>query len=301
MGTLGQIVESVRHSLSGFDANKESVLELTSSVSASAKELPIDDGSAMGGASRGVAEVNMELVRVKSLDATTPALVLYSFGRGYRGTPAVAHPAGSEVRVNPAWPASSVAAEVNGVLNEVYPRVYGVRYHETAFPARGGAIDLPADATGVVAVYVNDPRRDDEWVREDRWSFQPDSSDVGRALRVGGRYNASDRLRIVYSVRPGLFDLSGSLSQDFETVTGLDSRVQDLVRLGVAARMAPFVDVAKLPFLGAAARGDGELRGPTTGSTVARLLYSMFQARVDQEAAVLNKEHPIRLHFTGRL
>ena len=161
MATLGQIVESVRHSLSGFDASKESVLELTAPVSASVKTLPIDDGTAQSGAARGIAEVDLELVRVKALDPQAPALTLYTFGRGYRGTKAVAHSAGTEVRVNPSWPASTVAREVNGVLQEVYPRVYGVRYHETTFPTTRGAIDLPADATGVIAVYVEDLRNPD--------------------------------------------------------------------------------------------------------------------------------------------
>lgn len=301
MTTLGQMVESIRHSLSGFDVSKEAVLELASAVSATDKALPFDGEGPRGAASAGVAEVGMELVRVKEVDSASGSLILYGFGRGYRGTKATPHPAGSEVRVNPAWPASTVAREVNGVLAEVYPRVYGVRHHETTFPSGGGAIDLPSDAVGVIAVYVGDTHRDGEWVREDRWSLQPDSSDQGKALRIGGRYHSSDRIRVAYAVRPELFDLEGSLSQGFEAVTGLDSRVADLVRVGVAARMAPFVDVAKLPFLSSAARNEGEMRGPTTGAQAARLLYSMYQARIDQESQVLAKEHSIRLHFTGRL
>lgn len=299
MSTLGQIVEFVRHSLSGFDANKDAVVALSASVSASDLSLPIDDTAAASGVGRGIVEIDMEKIRVARVDTEQGALVVTPTGRGYRGTVAASHAAGAEVRINPAWAASTVAQEVNGVLREIYPRLYAVKEHETVFPSDLGAIDLPDEATGIIAVYIGDSLNADQWIREDRWVYQPDSTKIGRGLRVGGARSIGDRIRVVYAVQPGVFDLNGPLSQDFETVTGLPERVSDLIRLGVATRMAPFIDVARLPFVSAEARAD-ESRSPQGGAAAGRLLYSMFQDRLEREVQVLHREHPIRLHFTGR-
>lgn len=293
MTTLGALIEATRHSLAGFDQAAEAVAAVAYELTPTAKVVRVDDVS---DASIGIAEVDFELLRVKGVDRTSSDLILFPFGRGYRGTTATTHAVDAEVRFNPAWPASTVAREINGVLAEIYPDVYAVKAHETTLPVRGG-VDVPADAAGVISVWVNNDA--DGWLREDRWDWQPDSAADGRALRVGGHYSSGVAVRVVYAARPVAFDLSGALTQDFATVTGLDARCSDLIQLGVAARLAPFIDVAKMPFQSAQLRAGGE--GSTVGSTAttARLLYSLFKQRVAQESAVLAKEHPIRVHRTG--
>lgn len=299
--TLDGLVHTVKHLLTGMDAVKESVTALASPLTADATDLYVTDLSSTGGAGRGLVEVDFELMRASAVSIQDSVVSLYSFGRGYRGTTAVAHEAGSEVRFNPAFPMSSIVREINGVLTQIYPAVYGVSSYETEFPSDYGAIDMPTDAIGVISVWVEDRLRADQWLREDRWSFRPDSTSVStaRPLRVGGEHTPGTEIRVVYATRPGLFDVDGSLSQDFETVTGLDERCTDLVHIGVAARLAPFVDVAKLPFLAAEADAMGDAKAVGTGASLTRLLYSLFQARVEQESLVLGKEHPIRAHWAG--
>jgi len=300
--TLGRIIESARHALSGFDTNRDAVSALSGELDSSATAILIDDAGGVGQgtvAARGLAEIDFEIVRVKSVDAANGSLLLYPFGRGYRGTDPVAHSTGAEIRFNPGWPASTVAEHVNGVLREIYPRVYAVKSSETTFPADAGAITVPATAVGVISVWVADSQRTGQWLREDRWTYQPDSTTTGKGLRVGGHYSSGRGVRVVYAARPVLFDLTGALSQDFVTVTGLDERLVDLIEIGVAARMAPFIDVGKLPFLSASARTADETRGPGQSLSATKLLYSLFQQRVEQEQAVLAKEHPIKIHHGG--
>jgi hypothetical protein len=301
MTTLGQLIAHTRHALSGFGNAQDAVSALSAPLDATSTTVSVDDARAVGGspiAARGTAEVDFEVLRVKSIDPVDGTITLFPFGRGYNGTTAVAHATGTEIRFNPAWPASTVAQHINGVLTEIYPSVYAVKAHETVFPSDRGAIDLPGDAVSVLAVYVEDEQRADQWVREDRWDFKKDSSTIGKGLRVGGHRRPGLALRVMYKARPVRFDLSGALTQDFAAVTGLTERCADLIQIGVAARMAPFIDVSKLPHLGVAPR-DSEGSAPGVGATQARLLYSLFQQRIDQEAAVLAQEHPIRLHRTG--
>lgn len=294
MTTLGQLVEKVRHRLGGPNTSASALLE--SAVTAADTTMQLDQ---IAGFSRGIAELNLELVRIGGVDATSRSLTIPPYGRGYRASTAAAHPAGTEVLFNPTWPRSLVADEINGVLHELYPDLYAVRYHETAIPNDWREpIDLPAGTIGVISVYTGDSSLPDVWMPEDRWRFDPDSTSDDRPLRVGGSHRAGTPVRVTYATRPGTFDMSAPdvLSQEFTTVTGLSERVADLIALGVASRLTPFLEVNRLPESGAEARADAQSKPAGQAATTARLLYSEFRARVDAERRVLNKEHPIRVH-----
>jgi len=290
MTTLGVLVEQVRHHLSGLDARPETVGALSAPLTSTATSFVVDAASSLPQGD--LLEVDMEQMRVKTASQTDNTVTLWPFGRGYRGTTAAAHAAGAEVRFSPSWPASTVAREINGVLAEIYPTVYAVKEHVTTVPA-DGAIDVPADATGVISVWVENRTVSTQWDREDRWDFNPDSTTTGRGLRIGGYHSTGDALRIVYSAAPAPFNLDGALSQDFATVTGLQDRLTDLLSLGVARRLAPMLDLGRLSAVAASPTD----RDPNTGGSQARLLHSLFLSRLDQEAAVLKREHPIRRHM----
>lgn len=294
MTTLGHLVEKVRHRLGGPNTSASASLE--AAVSATDLTFTLDDAS---GFSRGIAEVGLELVRIGSVDPASRTLTIPAWGRGYRATIARAHALGSEVVFNPTWPKGLVADEINGVLHEVYPDLYAVRHHETTMPTDPREpLDLPDGTIGVIAVHYADPSLPDVWVPEDRWRFDPDSTDDDRPLRVGGHHRPGTPIRVTYAKRPGVFDLSASdvLTLDFGDVTGLDDRVADIIALGVASRLTPFLEVNRLPQAGAEARADAQSKPAGQAATTARLLYSEFRARVEQERRVLNKEHPIRVH-----
>lgn len=294
MSTLGEIIDTIAHALSGYDSSKDSVAALSSGIDADDLTLSLD--AIDGNVGRGIAEIDLEIIRIKSVDATSGNATVWPFGRGYRSTTAAAHSSGAEVRLNPSWPRITVARAINECINEIYPSVYSVVVEESTIPADYGAIDLAGDPVGVISVWIEDDSVTDGWTREDRWYFDPNRADDGRVLTVGGHHVAGTAVRVVYAERPSTFDLAGSMSQAFTTTTGLDARHEGLLLLGVAYKMAAFVDIAKLPFLAAEARADGEAKQNVTGATAARLLYSMFNQRLQQEAAVLAKENPIRLH-----
>lgn len=294
MSTLGQLVERVRSRLGGTGLTTSAML--MTAVGADDETFTLDS---IDGFSQGLAEVGLELVRVRRVDPAARSLTIPPYGRGYRGTTAAAHEAGAEVIFNPTWPFGVVAEEVNGVLHELYPTLYAVRVHETVMPSDPrNPIDVPESAIGVVSVFVGDVSLVGVWHQEDRWSFNQDSTSQGRPLRVGGSHRVGTPVRVVYAERPGTFDLSAEnpLEADFEETTGLPERVSDLLALGVASRLTPFLEVSRLPHTGAEARADAQTKPAGQAATTARLLYSEFQARVEQERQALNREHPIRVH-----
>jgi hypothetical protein len=296
--TLGQLLGGIRFKLAGLGAVEDASAELVSALDTAATIVALDDAT---GFSRGVAEVDFELLRVRQVDTNASTLALPSFGRGYKGSAAVAHTIGAEVTFNPVWPKSVVAEAINGVLFEMYPDLYAVRTTTTTVPLDCGPITVPTDAVGVIAVWLASEEVTDVWVPTHHWDFDPDSHDTGRTLRL--RYGGLGQgVRILYAARPGTFDLTATdpLTQDFTVVTGLNERVADVLALGVASRLAPFIDVGKLSSAGAEARADAQTKPVGSGGDVGKLLYPEFRARVQAEQAVLTREHPIRLHRTGR-
>lgn len=297
MSTLAQIVERVKVRLGGASTTASAVLQ--NSITASDLTVQLDTTQ---GFSRGVAQIGFELVRVADIDQAARTLKIPEYGRGYQGTTAQAHTAGAEVLFNPTWRSAVVAEEINGVLSQVYPSIYGVETFETTFPAdRRRPVEIPAEAIGVISVFIGDPSLPGVWIEETRWGFNPDGVGGGdRHLWVGGNWRPAWPLRVVYATRPGLFDLSdpASLGSQFEAVTGLDPRFEDLLALGVAARLAPFLEVARLPHAGAEARADAQVKPPGHATSTARYLQQQFEARLEQEQRALHKEHPIRVHRT---
>lgn len=293
MTTLSQLISQTRTRLSG-GTYMEQVTELAADVSDTDTVLPL--ASVDDGLSKGVFELGFEKVRVKSLEGSTATL--FSFGRGYDGTTATSHAQGDMVTFNPLMPAAAVLAEINGVLTSLYPRLYGVVAWDTVLdPDTQEEVPLtysepfllPDSAVGVVSVFVE---FDGAWHPVKRWRWEPDG---GKRLFVPA--SAGQGVRVVYAVRPGLFseqDPQGG--EDFALTTLLPDRCADLIALGVAARLAPMFDFARLPVAGAEHRADGQAKPAGQGASLARLLTTLFEARVEQEMAALHKEHPIRPH-----
>lgn len=294
MTTLAQVVERTRARLGGNATTASTYL--TQPVTATDLTIPLESPA---GFSRGLAEIGFELIRVDSVDNVARHLHTPPYGRGYRATTAAAHAAGDEVLFAPTWPAAVIAEEINGVITSLYPDLYVVRYHETTVPAnRNEPLDLPATAVGVIGVWVEVRGLTDVWVPEDRWRYDPDSTTDDRPLRIGGYPMPGTAVRIAYAEAPGLFDLSNP-SADFETVTGFPERIADLLALGVAARMAPFLELSRLPVAGAEAKADAQAKPPGAAASLARLLNAEYRQRVEDERRVLHKAHPIRVHRTG--
>ena len=296
--TLGQLVGGIRFKLAGLGAVEDTSTELRIPLPVDAITMSVDDAN---GFSRGVAEVDFELVRIRAVDVGARLITMPSYGRGYKGSTATSHVQGAEVTFNPMWPKSVVAEAINGVLFELYPDLYAVRTVTTTIPLDAGPVTLPTDAVGVIAVWLASNEVSGVWVPTDHWDFDPDSHDAGRTLRL--RYGGLGQgVRVVYAARPGTFNLAAAnpLTQAFTTVTGLNERVADVLALGVAYRLSPFIDVGRLPVAGAEVRSDPQSKPVGSGGDASKLLYSEFRARVQAEQAVLAKEHPIRVHRTGR-
>lgn len=289
MPSLRSVIESARHSLSGYGAYRDTVASLQDEISPGDLIIRVDSGQ---GLTAGLVEIGTEMMLVRQVDPQNSALLLPAFGRGYNDTVAVAHHIGDEVTLNPTWPRSTLARLTNELIEETYPQVYGVASTILAATA-SGRYTLPSDAVGVISVWSEDAHSH-TWDRIEQWSFDRNSDPLNPGLRIAV---GPTSVRVVYSVRPRPFDLELGLDQDFATTTGLEQRHVGLIALGIAAKMAPFFDVARLPSASAEARADASVKPYNGGVGTARTLLALYQQRLAAESAILRAENPIRLHL----
>lgn len=290
MPTLGKLISDVRHRLSGVGSYTRNSMELTTDLLEDDLTIHVDS---VTGASPGVYEIGLEKIRVKGVNTAGNSLQVYTFGRGYEGTTASLHPAGLEVSRSGSFPASTVAQEINGVLRQFFPYVYGVTSVDSTYVT---PFVMPADCAGIIAVFVSDRSATDGWRRMDRWLWEPDS---GQGLKIFGA-QPNQSVRISYATEPMQFDLTVAEAAEAEwSTTGLPDRLTDLLTLGVASRLAPFADMGNLFNVGQEARSD-QAKQTGRGRMLANALTQEFQRNLIQEQQVLHQKHPIKIHRERR-
>jgi hypothetical protein len=289
--SLGEIISTTRHRLLGVGSYSDRSTELAQELDEGSPQIVVEE--IPGGKTGGVVEIGLEKIRIKRADDATNTLTAFSFGRGYDASLQSSHAQGSEVVFAPLIPAMTIAREINSVLDSLYPTLYAVRTLDAVYThTPESPFVLPDEAIDVVAVFRSDTHGNG-WSRVDEWRFEPDSGQGFIAAIPSGR-----DIRVVYATRIGRFDLSDPniVDADFAIATGLEDRVSNLLGMGVAARLAAYYDVGKLGSTGPEARVDGGGKSAGAGLQVADRFYQEFQASLEQEAAVLHKQHPIRIH-----
>lgn len=290
MPTLEELLSTTRHRLLGVGSYTDRVTELTADLDEGSAQIQVDEVIGQG---REIIEIGLEKIRLKSADTATNTLTAYSFGRGYDGSLQSTHSNGSEVVYSPMIPAITLAREINSVLTNLYPTLYAVRTLDAVYThSLATPFVLPDEAVDVVAVF-REEIAGDGWTRVDEWRFEPDSGQGFIAAVKPGR-----NIRVVYATRIGLFDLTDPnvVDADFAETTGLESRVAEIITLGVAARLASYYDFGKLGATGAESRMDGAGKAAGVGIQVGNRLFQEYTMALEQEALVLYKQHPIRLH-----
>jgi hypothetical protein len=293
MPTFRELIGRTVTSLSGYGSVTPTAVALTAAITDTDLVLPV---ASTAGFTAGLVEIDLESILIREVDDQNNALLVAPYGRGYGGTGVgVAHASGAQVTLNPTWPRGTVANLINELIQELYPSLYGVRV-ATVDELPTGRYALPDEARGVISVWQTDYSVTDGFSRVNQWSFDRNSMPDSPGLLCP----AQGPLRVVYSVRPEPFaltdGLAADLDQDFATVTGLEPRLTGLITLGVAAKMAPYFDVARLPFASAEARAEGQANPQGAGAQTTRTLLALYQQRLDSEVAMLRKENPIRIH-----
>ena len=98
--TFDSLADEIIGNLRGYAMSPDQITTLTNAITATDARIKVDDVDEV---SKGVIEIDTELVYIKSTDLVSNDLVTNVAWRGYRGTLATSHPAGATVTYSPTF------------------------------------------------------------------------------------------------------------------------------------------------------------------------------------------------------
>lgn len=300
MTTLDQLARQVRQQLLGYSMNQESVSELAAPMAETDTSFTCDPGTVLN-LSRGLVEIDDELILVKTYDSQSGVVTVMGLGngRGYEGTTAAAHAVNSLVTSAPAFPKARIKAAINETIRSLYPVLVVFGSTEITKLAPVVEYELPSEVEGVW--YVTGQLIGPSKVAQPlpNWRYNPkaraENFPSGKSIQLFDYVTAGQAMKVVYSKGPEAL-VNGS--DDF-TLTGYPERYTDLVVYGACKRLVPALEAARLQLQSVETTERAPLVPPASATKVAQLYASLFAERLEEERARQFDEVPNFATFQG--
>lgn len=301
MTTFDQLVKQVRQQVLGFAMNQESVSELAASMAAGDTSFSCD-ASTVTNLSRGLVEIDDELVLVKTYDSTSGVVSVMGLtnGRGYEGTTAASHAAHALVTSNPAFPRARIKEAINQTIQTLYPELVVFSSTEITKNAVVIEYELPADLSDVWYVVGQLIGPSKVWQPLPNWRYNPKASPSsftsGKSIEVFDYVTPGQKIRIVYGKPPAALVNN---SDDFAAVTGYPDRYVDLVVYGTCMRLLPALESARLQQQAVEATERAPLVPPASATRAMTMYAQLYQQRLTEERDQLFNDVPNFAYFQG--
>jgi hypothetical protein len=288
--------------LHGYTMNTESTTWLTAAATTSDTSISVNDSSVV---SRGFVQIGDELMYVNSTNNIDNVLNLAPWGRGQRGSVAVAHDNLSKVIASPVFPRYEIKKAINDTINSVYPQVFAIGQYQFNYIAARTTYDIPDEVQNILTVTHSVIGPSKEWLPVRAWQIDRtanptafgDGTNFGHSLSVYSPIVPGRPVNVAFAKRPSLFDINSTASQEMSTVTGLPSYAEDVLVYGAAFRMVSFLDPSRLGPLSAEADVLDNQRGPSSGANAARFLFNVYNTRLNEVAENMRRQFPVRSHY----
>lgn len=288
--TVAGLITEVMDAVHGYVRDQDQSTSLTAAMGASDLTFTYADANQI---SRGMVEIDDEMVYVTSVDPTTLIATVPAWGRGQSGSTAAVHADGARVTLSPLYPRQRVASAIQGVLREVFPDVFPVGQYIFSATAITTNYALPADTYHVLAVEWKAPGPTGMWIPAKRWRQNKTATTLELEL-LSQCWPGLDNVRVKYVKVPTLvFDSTTNL-----TTVGYDNQVRDLIVLGAVARLIAFSEPSRVQVQSMESHGRSESTPPGSAVALARYLFQLFQKRLEDERRQIMLRHPLQPHMT---
>ncbi|AXG81142.1 phage adaptor protein [Streptomyces paludis] len=300
MPTFDQLVARVKAELQGFALDQASVSELAAPMGPADTSF-MCDGSTVANLSRGMVEIDDELILVKAFDSTSGVVSVMGLGngRGYQNTTPAAHAVNALVTSSPAFPRARVKDELNNALKALYPSL--VVLEAVDFPFNAAQVEYPLPEAATDVWYVTG-----RWVGPERvsapmpnWRYNPKALPAdfptGKSIQLFDGVTPGQNVRVVY-VRPPVALVAGD--DDF-TVSGYPERLADLIVWDACKRLLPSMLSARLQQQAVEATERAALVSSRDIATAVQLYGSLYAEGLAQERALQFTEVPNYQTFQG--
>lgn len=306
--TFANLVDRVKQQLLGYTKDQASVSELVAPIGASDTTLLVDAGTATN-LSRGLIEIDDELILAKSYDRTTGTVEVMGStnGRGADGTVAAAHSANALVTNDPRFPRQRIKEAINDTINGVYPDLWVFDQFEFPYIAARYEYPIPADAEDVYKVVVNTIGPSGVWFPAQSWRFNPMASETpgqvkptptptGKSVQIYDRIVPGRNVRVSYTKPPATLTNN---SDDFTTITGFPERYVDLIAYGAVWRLLPAYEAGRLQQASIEATERAPLVTTGAASQASQFFLALYTKRLNEERTRLQKLFESYQTFNG--
>lgn len=296
MTTFNELIDETMLYLYGFTTLQDQATALNGAILSTDLTFTVDSAASI---SRGILEIDDELIWVDSVDTTANTVTVAPYGRGYRGTTAATHADNTRVVASPLFPRHVVKRALNQAIAGSYPSLFGVGKTTFIYDPDVAAYDMPAGAQKVLSVSYDTYGTNGEWYPLNRYRMDQTANltdfTTGASITLFEPVAPGRTVQVVYTKVPT--ELSAG-SDVFTTVTGLPSSCEDVVRLGAAYRMIPFFDSPHLSGMSAESDFAANQRPVGGAASLSRYLLQAYQIRLQEEANRLGNLFPVRVHYT---
>lgn len=300
MTTFDQLVRRVRQQLLGYALNQESVSELAAAMGPTDTTFTCDTNTVTS-LSRGLVEIDDELVLVKSFDANSGVVSILGLtnGRGYEGTVAASHAQNALVTSNPAFPKARIKEAVNEAIRGMYPDLVVFGSTEISKLAPVYEYELPSDVDDVWYVVGQTIGPSKVAQPLPNWRYNPMARSAnfpsGKSIQILDSVTPGQAVKVVYAKPPQTL----SAGTDDFTVTGYPERCVDLVVYGACKRLLPALEAARLQMQAVETTERAPLVPPQSAAKAASLYASLYAERLEAEKALQRSEVPNYAYFQG--
>lgn len=294
MSTLKQLMDQVEINLQGYVQDQAEQTFVTTGFDGDDLTFVVDEPKQV---SRGLVQVDDELMWVKSIDTSTSTVTVSPFGRGYLSSTAASHAAGARVTDNPLFPRSQVLVSINQILENLYPDLYTLTTTEFPFVAARATYEMPAAARNVTMVTWQTVGPTQYWQPIKRWDFNPRADTTlfptGRSIDLWSVVVPGRTVKVDYISRPTTL----SAPTDEFTSTGLETYVETTVVYGACYRMVGWLDAPRLQARAVETSQRSAYVSAGAATNTAKYFFALYQQSLEAARMRFLKENPTSLHF----
>jgi len=291
------VINETQLALTGYTQRQDQATFLPFVMGATDLSFIVNDGTVL---TRGMVEIDDELIWVDSFDRTTNTATIPSYGRGFRDTVAVPHTVGSRVTIAPSFPRSVIRRNINLAIDGVYPDLFGTYYTTFTWVASRTTYALPQEAIDVIGLSWQTIGPSLEWLpirhyRLDRMA-NPITWNSGKTISIREGIIPGRTVQVTYTKKPTIMQYD---TDDFAATTGLPDSAREVIILGAAYRTAMYLDLGRVPAF--SAESDAMRANDPIGSAgnIGRMIQQLYQQRLLIEVRRLQEQFPPRTHYSS--
>jgi hypothetical protein len=297
LSTFADVIDETTLALTGYTNRQDQATFLTAALTSTALTFTVADGTVL---TRGIVEIDEELIWVDSFDRTTNIATIPAYGRGFRNTEPAPHTVGTRVTIAPSFPRSVVRKNINLAIDGVYPDLFGTYYTTFNFQAAVTTYQLPQEAVDILGASWQTIGPSKEWLpirhyRIDRMA-NPVTWNTGKTISIREGIIPGRAVMVTYTKKPTNLQFD---NDEFSAITGLPESAREVIILGAAYRTAAYLDLGRVP--AATAEADAQQGNDPVGSAanISRYMYQLYQQRLQVEVRRLQEQFPPRTHYSS--